>query len=87
MDLGVLNNYQAPARQHQGLNIDGIWVEFPFEPYDCQVMAITHQLQAIFCFLQSSAEDFDLLPACFEIPLYSFMIMSFHFSCMCRKNT
>ena len=26
-----------PERSVKGLEIEGIWVEFPFEPYACQV--------------------------------------------------
>lgn len=36
MDLDTIG--KAPARgTSQGCDIDGIWVEFPFEPYDVQV--------------------------------------------------
>lgn len=37
MELGSLQAGTKDRRKQQGLLIDGVWVEFPFEPYDCQV--------------------------------------------------
>ncbi len=44
MNLGGLplpqqQQQQHPGRRHQGLDVNGVWIEFPFEPYECQVAA------------------------------------------------
>lgn len=38
--LGQQQQLQAASDRRQqghGIELEGVWVEFPFEPYDCQV--------------------------------------------------